>query len=525
MTLKRSIGIKGMLFASVSAILGSGWLFSAAYTAQAAGPASMVSWLLGGLFILIVAFCYAEICTVIPVTGSSARIPHYCHGTFVSFCFAWLNWISYLSLMAIEVQGCIQYSSFYFPSLMHGHMLTAQGYVLATGLMLLLSFINTYSLRWLIGCNNLLTLLKLVIPIGLSIIILVLYGSFHHIAHPGNSQFAPQGWHGILGAITAGGIMFSFNGFKQAAEMAGEAKNPSKSIPLAIIGSILICLVVFLVLQMAFLSSITSHNIGLGWHQLVLQNTNSPLSSILEQDHLSLLIPVIYIGAIISPLAAALMYCASASRSLYGLSKNDQVPAIFQWLTPKGNPLPAIIANFVFGMMLFAPLPGWEEMMKFLSSILALTYAIGPVNLLALRKQLPDAPRPIRLPFVTLWSFAGLYICTLLSLWSGWDTIWKMIITVFIGYLIFVLYRILRPGVISFQLHFKQGLWLVIYFIGLALVSWQSNYAGTGNLSTGMSCLLLALLCILCLSIAMRWKMEAKTTQSMIAAHERPQAT
>ena len=248
--MKRSISTFGLLLTSVSAIIGSGWLFSAYYTASIAGPAAILSWVIGGVSLVIVAFVFAEICGMLPVTASSTRIPQYTHGTIVSFMFAWMIWLSYLALMAAEVQAVIQYSSFY----LHGLVkptggLTHHGYWAAFVLMFAVSLINTYSLRWLIRCNSFLTLVKVAIPIVLVSFILWHFATFTHILHPGNSSFMPMGIKGVLGAISSGGIVFAFNGFKQAAEMAGDAKNPGRSVPMAIVGSVLVCLILFLLIQ------------------------------------------------------------------------------------------------------------------------------------------------------------------------------------------------------------------------------------------------------------------------------------
>ena len=219
----RSISTLGLLLTSISAIIGSGWLFGAYYTATIAGPAALLSWVLGGLFVVIVAFVFAEICGMIPVSGSSTRIPQFTHGMTVSFMFAWMIWLSYLALMATEVQSVIQYSSFYFPSLTQTNGgLTPVGYMTAVVLMFLVSFINTYSLRWLIRCNNILTIIKLLIPIILIIFVLTYFFHPEAVLHPNKSSFMPNGISGALTAISSGGILFAFNGFKQAAEMAGE---------------------------------------------------------------------------------------------------------------------------------------------------------------------------------------------------------------------------------------------------------------------------------------------------------------
>src|SRR3990167_206365 len=112
--MKRSISIFALLFTSVSAILGSGWLFTNYYTSTLAGPAAIVSWLIGGFIVIFIAFIFAELCTLLPITGSSTRIPQFTHGTLVSFLFAWIIWLSYAALVPTEVQAVIQYLSYFF---------------------------------------------------------------------------------------------------------------------------------------------------------------------------------------------------------------------------------------------------------------------------------------------------------------------------------------------------------------------------------------------------------------------------
>ncbi|MDO8953657.1 MAG: APC family permease [Gammaproteobacteria bacterium] len=516
--MKRSISGFALLLTSISAIIGSGWLFGAFYTASIAGPAAILSWVIGGAILIFVAFVYAEICGMLPISGSSARIPQYTHGTVVSFLFSWMIWLSYLALMATEVQAVIQYASFYFPYLTkHSGGLTAQGYIIAGLLMFMVSFINTYSLRWLIRFNNLLAVLKLIIPIVIVTVILVLFFKPEHVLHPGNSAFMPTGWHGVLGAMATGGIVFAFNGFKQAAEMAGEAKNPSRSVPFAIIGSVCICLVLFLLIQLAFFSSLNVSNLIHGWGDIQLSNTNSPLASIVDQDNLQWLLPILYVGAIIAPLAAGLMYCSSASRSIYGMSKNGYLPALFQKLTPQGNPGTAILLNFMLGMLLFAPLPGWNKMVAFLTSLLAITYAIGPICMLALRQQAPDQKRPLKLPFGTVWATVAFYLCTLLAYWSGWDTLSKLSIALAIGILVLFLYHLFAKGKHKIHLNWQASIWMWPYFIGLSAISYIGNYGGgLGLFHSAVIMVLLAILCIVTAWLSVKFKLPAATTLAYI---------
>ena len=191
------------------------------------------------------------------------------------------------------------------------------------------SAINVYSLRWLIKVNNISTIIKVAIPVIIMIILLMHTLPSHSICHPQKAQFMPYSWHGVFSAMVSGGIIFAFNGFKQAADMAGEAKNPGRSVPLAILGSVFITLILFLFLQVGFLSSIEPSNLLHGWKHLTLGNDQSPYSAILKQEKIEFLMPLLYFGALMAPFAASLMYCAGASRSLYGMAKNGYVPKIF----------------------------------------------------------------------------------------------------------------------------------------------------------------------------------------------------
>jgi amino acid transporter len=501
----------GLLFASISAILGSGWLFSAYYTSTYAGPASILSWVIGGILVMIIAFVYAELCTMIPITGSSTRIPHLTHGTFVSFSFSWIIWISYLTLAPIEVQAIIQYVSVYHPAFLNPDLsLSLQGFGLAFVLLLLICIINTYSLRWLIKANNFLTVLKLIIPIFIGIVILMVALSSSGPSHISLSKetFAPYGVHGIVAAISSGGIAFAFTGFKIAAEMAGDTENPRKSIPIAVIGSIVICLAIFILLQFAFLNSISHENLLNGWKNLSLSADFGPFASIATQENITFLIPIIFAGAIIGPLAAGLMYFGSAARSIYGMSLNKQLPGIFKMLSPKGVPTFAIILNFLVGLIMFAPLPGWKAMAEFLTSLVAFTYVVAPICVYTLRIELPHHVRPFRLLMGRMWSIFALYASTLIVYWTGWNTVSKMGIAMLIGVVVFFIYQKFQKDENKVEWNMRQSIWLWIYVIGITLISYTGNFGGGHEiLGTLESMLALFVLCVICNHIAVRWSL------------------
>lgn len=520
--MKRSLSTTTMLFASVSAILGSGWLFSAYYTSTLAGPAALLAWLLGGLAVIVVAFVFAELSSMLPITGSSTRIPQFTHGTIVSFVFSWMIWLSYAALVATEVQAVIQYISFFFPNLTWpSGALTLQGYATASCLMLLISAINIFSLRWLMKCNNLLTGLKIVIPIVLCLMILVPAFKPSHVIHPAHSAFFAFGLHGVLSAISSGGVVFAFNGFKQACELAGEAKKPSRALPIAIIGSVGLTLMIYLLLQVAFLNSLNAKNLVAGFQHIHLAHADSPFASILSQNKLDYMQGVLYLGAIIGPLAAGLMYMSSASRSLYGKSANGYLPLFLQQLNPQGNPINGIVTSALVGMMLFAPLPGWNRMISFLTSLMAISYAIAPVCLLTLRQQAPHQLRPFKLKYPKFWANIAFIICNLMTYFTGWQIISKLSIGLIAGLIILFCYHRFSERGKNIYFDWKSSTWIWPYFTGISLISYLGNFGeGLGILHFGWDCVVVSLFSLAIMQLAVHYRLDDSKTLSYIESLE-----
>lgn len=515
---KRSISSLSLLFTSTSAILGSGWLFAAYYTAQLAGPGALLAWIIGGVAVIIIAYTYAEISAMIPIVGSTSRIPLYTHGTIVSYVYSWIILLAYIVIAPTETQAVIQYLSYFFPGLTHlGGKLTELGYVVAAGLMLGLTAFNLFSIRWLIRFNDGLTVMKLILPVFICIIILIHFFTPEKILHPLHSPFLVYGMHGVLSAISTGGIVFAFNGFKQACELAGEAKNPKRAIPIAVVGSTVVCLVIYVLLQITLISSLVPDNIKHGWINLDLPGAQSPFAAVIEQTKMMWLMPFLYVGAIVGPLAAGLMYISSASRSLFSMSKNDYLPYFFEKRNKHGHPWVAVLVCFAIGMCAFAPLPGWKSMISFLASLMAASYVITPICLLALRKQAPQYDRPLKLPFPTLWAFAAFYFCNLLTYWSGWLIISKMTLCLAISVVLLFVYRYGTKRGRHLHLDYKAATWIWPYFSGIALISYLGSFGGRNVIPFGWDMLTLLIFSIAIMWLAIKCCLPAERTQHFLA--------
>src|SRR5918911_3077508 len=141
--LRREVGFVGLIWASEGSIIGSGWLFGAQGALATAGPAAIISWVIGAVAILLLALVHAELGGMYPVAGGTARFPHYAFGGAVGASFGWFSWLQAVTVAPIEVMAVIQYGQHYafarhWEKLSHGqHVLTGTGVVAAVVLMAL----------------------------------------------------------------------------------------------------------------------------------------------------------------------------------------------------------------------------------------------------------------------------------------------------------------------------------------------------------------------------------------------------
>jgi amino acid transporter len=147
--LRRDIGLIPLLFASLGAIIGSGWLFGALYASNFAGPAALFSWIFGGVVVILLALVHAELGAMVPVSGGSARYPHFSFGTLVGYAWGWITWLGAVTIAPIEAEAVLTYASNYIDGLTVREVaggttviLTPLGIAVAVILMIIFTFIN-----------------------------------------------------------------------------------------------------------------------------------------------------------------------------------------------------------------------------------------------------------------------------------------------------------------------------------------------------------------------------------------------
>jgi amino acid transporter len=498
-SLKREIGLIGLLWASAGSIIGSGWLFGAQEALIAAGPAAIISWVIGGLAILVLALVHAELGGMYPVSGGTARFPHYAFGGAAGASFGWFSWLQAATVAPIEVLAMITYGQHY--SFAHSWLdishatpvLTTSGLIVAILLMALMTSINFLGVKKLADTNSAATWWKIAIPL-LTIFVLAIT-NFHGSNFSAANGFNPFGAHGILAAVSTSGIIFSYLGFEQADQLAGESKNPKRDIPIAIIGSIALGMVIYIALQVAFLAALPASAIGDTWDATgkgLYTAFTGPFAEIATLVSIGWLATILYADAIISPAGTGLIYTTGSSRVSYGLSRNGYIPTPFEWTNNRGVPWVGLIAAFVAGCICFLPFPSWQSLVGLITSASVLMYAGAPLALGVFRRRLPDADRPYRLPAAQIMCPLAFIVSDFIILWATWTTVWKLGIAILIGYVILIGNRALGLNDRAPHLKWRSASWLPVYLVGMGLISYLSTFGGRGDIKLWWDMVLVA---------------------------------
>lgn|SRR3990167_6015770 len=513
-----------MLFLSINGIIGSAWLFAPLYSAKIAGSAAIISWLFGGFATIIIALTFAELSTLLPIAGGTTRFAQLTQGVATGFIISWVSWLSCVTMPPIEVQAVLQYISTYCPSLIQlvnaTPVLSHIGLFCATLVMFGLCVLNIASFKGFIRFNFFIFAFKFLVIVLTIVMLIKTHFQLHNFSGLSFKENT-QNWETILSAVATGGIAFAFTGFKHGVELAGETKNPQFAIPLAIVGSVIICLLLYLGLQIAFIGALNHDSLSHGWSQLNFSNDVGPFVGIALMLGLFWLVKLLLVDAAVSPLGAGLIYVTSTSRIIYAMSKNGYLPAFLSRLSKNHFPVAAIFFNFFVGLFLFLPLPGWQNMVSFLVSAVVISYAMGPIALVSLRKQMPDLHRSFRLPCSTLLSLCAFYFCNLISYWTGWDTLWKLMIAIAIGLFVFTMAYYRKRGNYQNGFHFKALFWLVPYLTGLFVISYLGSYGGGKNVLTfGWDFLVIGIFSVIIFCLAIYFRLSDSAVQQQFAFYQ-----
>ena len=478
--LKRAAGPLALLLANLSGMIGSGWLFGALNAARIAGPAALISWVIGGFAAMLLAFVYAELTTAFPRAGAIIAFPKLSHGAMAAQIMGWIVLLAYVAVPPVEAVAVMTYANNLLPGFVHtGGGLTRYGLVCAVALLVVFILINTLAIRIVLAINAGLTWWKLAVPVAAGLTFCAVH---FHGANFTAQGFAPSGATGVLAAVSGSGIMFTFLGFRHAVELAGESADPGRTLPISILGAVLICLALYLLLQAAFIGALAPADLAHGWAHLSFPGVTGPFAGLATTLGLTWLAALLYVDAVVSPAGTGIIYATSSTRVFYALGQEGLMDRRLAAVSASGVPVAGLLVSFVFGLIFLLLFPSWKQLVTTLTSIGILSYGIGPVVLLTLRHTVPvdDYPRPFRIKAAWLVAGGAFIISNFIILWAGVATGTPLFAGLLAFACGFIIKERLTRGTLS-HLQWRHALWLPMHFLGL----WGLMMLGPHRLTGG----------------------------------------
>ena len=468
--LKKRLGVWSLTAAALGGVIGSGWLFGAMFAAQDAGPESIIGWVVGAIIFGLVALVFSELAIVKPESGSLVRYPMYTNGSLVASMIGWGMWLAYSSNPPTEASGIVQYLSKFFPGVYNGSQLTIGGIFLAILIMAVFVVINYYGVSLFAKTNLVVTAIKFVVP-TLTLVGLLLSG-FHpqnFVAHGG---FAPYGWSAGLSIIATAGIVFAYTGFNAAMDLSGEAINPQRDVPRAVLLTIIIAVVLYVLLEIAFIGAVPVKDLSQGWHGV---NFKSPFAELALSLNIMWLYWMIIADAMVSPAGSALVYTAGNARNVFGLAKNKFFPSYFNSVNEKqGIPTRALILNFIIGLLFLVPLKSWHSIIGVSGVLGVFVFSSAAVSVLVfIRAGVTRLEQRIKgINVIAPLSFIG---GSLIIYWAKWDRLEGAITLILVGVVLYFITFILNKETIK---EIYGGAWIVVYLIALMVMSKLGSFGG-----------------------------------------------
>src|ERR1700730_17055395 len=153
---KRELGLVGATWASETSIIGSGWLFAPLGAALLIGGASVLAFVIAGVVVIVLALCHAELGAMSPVSGGTARFPHFAFGSVAGIGFGFFSYVQAVTIAPIECFAFMQYASYYWHGLYNTstHNVTSAGFVFTILLMVLFTAVNFLAIRLFARVNK-----------------------------------------------------------------------------------------------------------------------------------------------------------------------------------------------------------------------------------------------------------------------------------------------------------------------------------------------------------------------------------
>lgn len=448
-SLKRVLGPLNLTMLGIGAIIGTGiFVLTGTVAAQNAGPAVILSFVLAGVASIFAALCYAEFASLVPMAGSAYTYGYATLGEFLAWIIGWdlileyalgavtvaVGWsgyvVSFLRDIGINVPAALSAARGTVVTLPDGSTATAIFNLPAVLIVAVVTALLVVGIKESARVNDVIVMIKV------AVVILFIVGAVWAINPANWSPFMPAntgvreefGWTGIMAG--AGLVFFAYIGFDAVSTAAQEAKNPQKDMPVGIIGSLLICTVLYIAVSA----------IATGVVPYTELNVPDPIAVAADRAGMGWMATLIKLGAIAGLSSVILVMLLGQSRIFWTMSKDGLLPQFVNKIHPKfRTPWITSIVTGVF-VAFFASLLTVRDAGNLVSIGTLLAFVIVSVGILVLRIREPNLPRAFTAPAVWLTAPAGAVSAGYLMYSLPWSTWQRLLIWFAIGLVLYFVY-------------------------------------------------------------------------------------
>ncbi len=468
--LKRSLSYVSLITLGVGAIIGAG-LFSLTGIAAAenAGPAVTISFIIAAIGCMFAGLCYAEFASMIPVAGSAYTYSYATMGEFVAWIIGWdlileyalgaatvsVSWSRYLIEFLIKhdlnfIPHQLLCSPFETLSLSNG-MVINDGIINLPAIFIvtLLSFVLINGTKRSATMNNLLVFLKL------SVVFVFIIVGWHYISPANHNPYIiPNageealrsgqmgfwsflhsdnfGHYGISGILRGAAVVFfSFVGFDAVSTAAQEAKNPKRDMPIGILGSLVVCTILYVLFSFVMT--------GLANYKEFI-NDAKPVATAIAHTPYTWLQDGITVAILAGYTSVILVMLLGQSRVFYSMSHDGLLPRIFSHVHPKFHTPWKTNLFFMVFVSLFAGFVPVSDLGHMVSIGTLFAFILVCIGIIIMRKKMPDIPRKFKAPFVPTVPILGIIVCLLMMVSLPKESWERLVIWMIIGVSIYFFY-------------------------------------------------------------------------------------
>ena len=443
--LRRAVGLLDLTALGIGAIIGTGIFVILGEAIGDAGPGIVLSFVLAGITCMFSALAYAELASTIPVSGSAYTYSYATMGELVAWIIGWDLILEYAVSVAGIAVGWGQYLNdlldHFFGITLPDAIASPPGdggtvNVPAVFVVLAVAAVLILGVRESARTNTVMVFTKL------AVIVLFIVLAFTGFDGGNLSPFMPKGLDGVWTAASV--IFFAYIGFDAISTSGEETKNPGRDLPIAIIASLGICTVLYILVALTASAAMPYTDIA---------GKDAPLAEVLRHLNFGWGATLISAGALVAITSVVLTILYGQTRIMFAMCRDGLLPRGFAKLNPRRRTPVRITATFGLLIALLAAFVPLTDIVKLVNIGTLFAFVVTNIGVIVLRRTRPDLERSFKVPFVPVFPIIGALLAVYLMTKLEAATWWRFAIWMVIGLAIYFTYGIrhsrLRAGEVS----------------------------------------------------------------------------